>query len=232
MARVTYGALVVDLAGSIGGTTFQKNSSGAIARSRAYTPVNPSVLQSDRQLALCRFVALWPSLTVIQKTAWNDLAAAHLKINDWGVSSRVSGYQWFIAYNLNGYTQGYPAYLVPEAYYLVPPMEYFTLSANASKFDIDFHPTGNSAGTWTGVYATAPLRQSSIKLRKSTFLIDLIHISTETVVHIMDSYSNYFNITWADFYNSANATIVIRLKNFAEDTGYASPFTSNLITIG
>ena len=52
MARVEYGAIVTDLTGSIGGTTFQRNSSGAIARSRAYTPVNPSQQQSDGSLCL------------------------------------------------------------------------------------------------------------------------------------------------------------------------------------
>jgi hypothetical protein len=232
MARVTYGALITNIAGSIGGSTFQNNASGAIVRSKPFTPVNPSASQSARQLILTQLVALWPTLTNAQKTAWNNMAAAHLKINDWGSSVRVSGYQWFIAYNLNAYTQGDAPWLIPEAYSLVPPPNAFTLSAVADHFYINWPSPETMPGTWAAVFATQPMRQSSIKLRKSTFFIKLYHASAITQLDIVNDYCNYFNLVWNSFIASTNCSIIIRQKYYNEDTGFASPFTSALIQIG
>lgn len=231
MARVTYGALVTDLAGSIAGTTFQKNTSGAIARSRAYTPVNPSVQQSVRQLALIQFVALWSTLTVTQKGLWNSLAAAHNKINDWGSYIKLSGYQWFISYNLNAFTQDQGPWLTPDAYILVDPVPAFTLFTDADEFLINFGAPVSFPGTYAGIYATVPLKQSNIKLRKSTFLLTCWLTGTTQYIDITALYEALFNITWSTFFASSECAIIVRMKNFAEDTGYASPFTSALIQI-
>jgi hypothetical protein len=231
MARVTYGALVTDLAGSIAGTTFQKNASGAIARSRAYTPVNPSIQQSDRQLAMIQFVALWSTLTLIQKTAWNDLAAAHNKINDWGNYTKLSGYQWFISYNLNAFTQNQGPWLTPEAYVLVDPVPAFTLFTDNDEFLIDFGGVESFPGTYAGIYATVPMRQTSIKLRKSTFLLTCWATENTQYIDLTALYENLFNVTWADFFADSECSIIVRMKNFQEDSGYASPFTSNIIMI-
>jgi hypothetical protein len=231
MARVTYGALVTDLKGSIGGTTFQQNASGSIARSRAYTPVNPSSKQSARQLILTQLVALWSTLTVAQQNAWNALAAAHYKINDWGSNTRVTGYQWFLSYNLNAYTQGDPAWLTPDAYTLVDPVPAFTLAIDATHFYINFAAPAAFPGTYAGIYCTVPLRQTSIQLRKSTFLIWLWPTSNTSQIDITSHFASYFNITWANFWNTAKCALIVRMKNFQEDSGFASPFTSALIKI-
>ncbi len=234
MARVTYGALVTDLAGSIGGITFQKNSSGAIARSRASTPVNPSIQQSTRQLALIQLVALWATLTLTQKTAWNDLAKDHNKINDWGRSVKVSGYQWFISYNLNAFNQDLGPYLIPAEYVSVDPVEQFTLTADVDGLYINFDPGVGPFGQYWGIYATVPMRQTSIKLRKSTFLLQMYDPAPGpiTQIDITTWYEELFNIVWPDFFSSAQAAIIVRMKNTWEDGGYVSPFTSNIILIG
>lgn len=231
MARVTYGALVTDLAGSIAGTTFQQNASGSIARSRAYTPVNPSIQQSSKQLALIQFVALWSTLTSIQRTAWNDLAAAHNKINDWGNYTKLSGYQWFLSYNLNAFTQDQGPWLTPEAYILVDPVPAFTLFADADEFLIDFGEVVPFPGTYAGIYCTVPMRQTAIKLRKATFLLTCWATENTQYIDITSLFEALFNITWADFYSSAECALIVRMKNFAEDTGYASPFTSNILLL-
>jgi len=232
MATVTYGALVTELTGSIAGTTFQQNASGGIARSRPYTPVNPSAEQSERQLAMFRLVAYWPTLSIANRTLWNNLAAAHNKINDWGNYKKLSGYQWMISYNLIAFTQQQAPWPYPQAYTLVDPVPAFTLSADATKFDIDFAVPASFPGTYAGIYVTAPMRLSSLKLRKSTFLLWLWPTYNTSVIHIKDLYQAFFNLTWADFYAASQCFIIVRMKNFAEDTGYGSPFTSALIKIG
>ncbi|GAH25550.1 unnamed protein product, partial [marine sediment metagenome] len=41
-----------------------------------------------------------------------------------------------------------------------------------------------------------------------------------------------FNVTWADFYASANCSIIIRLIHGIQTYGYCSPFTSAIVKIG
>jgi hypothetical protein len=232
MARVVYGSIVTDLAGSIGGTTFQMNSSGAIARSRAYTPVAPSPDQSVRQLALSRLVFRWPSVDLPDKQEWSDLAAAHTKLNDWGKSVKLNGYQWFLSYNLNRFTQGLAPVQTPDSFSLVDEVPPFIVDADADDIWIDFGSVQSFPGTYAGIYMTTPLRQTSINLRRSTFLIKLWTTENTRYITLTPWFEASFNIVWSTFYSTAQAALIVRMKNFHEDTGYASPFTSNILMIG
>lgn len=231
MAVVTYGALITDLRGSIGGTTFQNNASGAIARSRSYTPVNPSRQQSDRQLAMIQLVAYWAKLSAANKALWNALAVAHRKINDWGNYARLSGYQWFMSYNLNAFTLDQGPWDYPQSYILVDPPAAFNLVADHDHLYLDFGTPVAFPGTYAGIYATVPMRQSAIKMRKSTFLLSVWATTNTQYIYIEDEYAALFNVIWSDFYDNSECSIIVRMKNFAEDTGFASPFTSNIIQI-
>lgn len=232
MARVTYGSLITELKGSIGGSTFQQNASGSIVRSRPFTPVNPSALQSAQQLVLIKLVALWGSVSIANKALWAALAVSHDRVNDWGNSVHLSGYQWFLSYNLICASQGIAFQLNPQAFVVADPPSQFTLSADVDGLYIDWAAPESFPGTFSGIFATVPLRQTSIKLRKSTFLINLWATGNTSQIDITAWYESTFNITWADFYTDSQAAIIVRMKNYLEDTGYASPFTSNIIMIG
>ncbi len=96
MALVKFGGGVTQMSGSIGGTTFARNSSGNYARART-TPVNP---QSSRQTAVRASLAFladaWSQdLTPAQRDAWRDYASAVVMTNRLGESTFHSGYNHF-----------------------------------------------------------------------------------------------------------------------------------------
>lgn len=100
MALVKFGAGVVQMSGSIGGTTFARNSSGNYARSRT-TPVNP---QSSRQTAVRASIAFlaaaWSStLSQAQRDAWKDYAAAVVMSNRLGEATFISGFNHYLRSN-------------------------------------------------------------------------------------------------------------------------------------
>jgi hypothetical protein len=231
MALVTYGALVTELKGSIGGTTFQKNKAGNTARSRAYVPCNASQLQSNQQALLLQLIALWPTLSVANKTSWNTLATNYLHYDDWGVGRRLSGYQWFLAYNLNQMRYEGVYSLFPQAYTMVYNPQQFTLTASATTFNIHMSPAYTPPFNHFLIFATPPLRQSNIKLKKNAFFLNDFVITTFTDLNIRTYYENYFGVNWNTLYTSGNASIIVRIKNMAEDTGYVSAFTSAIIQI-
>jgi len=231
MARVTYGALITDLAGSIGGVTFQKNSSGSIAKLRNKTPLNPSLAQSDQQVTLASLVAMWPTLSQAYQDNWAALAAAHTHFNAWGDEKTLNGFQWFMSCNLNLISAGWDPIEDAPAYASISPPNDFTLSADSDDFDIDIALGWNPGDDKILIYATPPLRQTSLKLRRSLFLLDSYTGGNITNRDIRVKYEAMFNLTWADFYASAACNIIVRAKQVEEDTGMASYFNSAILKI-
>lgn len=231
MARVTYGPLVTELAGSIGGVTFQKNSSGSIARLKSKQPLNPSLAQSDQQVTLAALVSHWPALNETEKTSWNDLAAAHTHFTPWGEEKTLNGFQWFMSCNLNNLSCGWPVLDTAPAYASISPPNTFTLSADADNFDINIAAGWNPGTSKILIYATPPLRQSSIKLRRSLFLLDSYTGGNITNRDIKVVYEALFGITWSTFYPAAECNIIVRAKLVEYLTGMASYFESALLNI-
>lgn len=100
MALIKLGAGVLQISGSIGGTTFARNRSGSYIRQRTI-PVNPN---SPRQLAarnnIQALTQSWnANLTPAQRQGWG-LYADHVNVlNRLGETISLSGYNMFIRSN-------------------------------------------------------------------------------------------------------------------------------------
>lgn len=144
MALVRYGAGVVQMSGSIAGTTFARNKSGNYARART-TPVNPS---SDRQESVRASIAAlsdrWSNtVTAVQRTAWNLYASSVAMKNRLGEVIFLSGYNHYLRSNsilkLIGETEidaGPVIFELPEQ----DPLFAFTASEAAQTIDYVFDP--------------------------------------------------------------------------------------------
>jgi hypothetical protein len=232
MARVTYGAAITELTGSIGGITFQRNSSGTIARFRPGKGVNPSPGQSTQQYRLGFFVYLWSTLSLAQKTTWDDLAAAHDNTNPWGVTKHLNGFQWFIHCNLNLIQIGEsPLYEAPAFDTILAPGSFY-LIADAS--DLKIHPTSSWSpdSDWICVYFSSPIKSSSLLLRKSTFYATKTHGFESANFYITAYWESLFNLDWTAFYNSAQCNLLVRARRIQHLTGLSSMYTSAIIKIG
>ena len=210
MARVTYGSMITELAGSIGGTTFQKNSSGNIARAKPKTIVNPSNKQSSRELMLGYLASVWSSLTLSQKQGWSDLAFNNTHYDPYGKVTQLNGFQQFQSNNINlsvisqNYIPDAPAYLLPT-----PPGS-FTLHFSATQIYLEFDAPYDPSPYTFVLYVTPPLRQSNLNTRKSTFLLTGGTWTSSTVFDITAPYLAYFNIFYPQFISSVDCTIIAR----------------------
>jgi hypothetical protein len=231
MARVTYGSLVTALAGSIGGTTFQLNNSGNIARSKAHTSTTNSNFQSSHQNLLVQLVAKWPTLTSAYKAQWNALAASGARTNVWGESKVITGYQYFIAYNLYYYTV-HSSFVSIHATKIIPPsISQFTLSATPTTFDLVWTVPPPLHSGIILIYATPPLRQNNIKLRRAVFFLKQQGAFSTTSISILSEYVTEFNLDWNELVTSGNCCIIVRVLQIGFSNGYVSPYTSALIQI-
>jgi len=230
MARVTYGSGITELAGSIGGVTYQKNASGNIAKLRSNPIVNPTSRQAVHQNNMARLVAFWPTLSQADKDAWNDLAAAHLHTTPWGESKKLSGYQWFLKCNLIRFKYTSVVRATPADWYDIPPPNQFIIETSPTYIRAAWAP--DHEGYELLGYISLPLKQSSLKLRRSLFYVKKFQsLASLTNWDFTSVFESLTNVTWADFYASANCHIIIRIISSYLGGGYTSAFTSAIIKI-
>lgn len=231
MARVTYGALVTELAGSIGGITFQKNSSGNIARLRSKKPLNPTQEQSNNQVAITQLVAYWSTISQANKDTWNVLAAAHNHFTPWSEEKTLNGFQWFLSCNRNMYILGLSPYPTAPAYVSVDPGPAFTISLSATYIKLVFDSPVTLTTENIIIYATPPIRHSSIKLRRPLILLNILPVGVYSEVDLTSDYESAFNLTWADIYSSSVLNIILRNKLVKLASGLSGIFTSQIAQI-
>lgn len=101
MALVKYGAGIIQMLGSVGGTTFARNPCGNYARARTKPrdPMNP--LQMVVRDCMANLTARWSTtLTPEQRTAWGDYAKGQVMTNRLGEACYHSGFNHFIRSNM------------------------------------------------------------------------------------------------------------------------------------
>jgi hypothetical protein len=232
MARVIYSYPVSEIIGSIGGITFQHNSSGKIARSKPNMTVNPSPAQALQHGKISTLVALWPTLTIAEKTSWTTNLAGHLHVTPWGESKTLNGYQWFLSCNLNLLLADIAARKTAPSWSVIAPPVAFTLTYNSNNLYFGFGDTYSVIPNYLFIYLTLPLRQSSIKLRRSLFLVSVNKTLNDSYLIVTSEFENLAHVIWTDFYSSAHANLIGRIIVVEAGTGLASSFTSSITKVG
>lgn len=106
---IKFGGGVVDARGSIAGSTFSRNRSGAYARARV-KPVNPnSDRQSDiRAIMSLTSAAYLDSASSVQRAEWGVFASNMPEKNKLGEDIRLSGFNQFVKTNVAARNAGLP----------------------------------------------------------------------------------------------------------------------------
>lgn len=101
MAKVKYGALMVDARGKVGGTVFSRSAQGATMRNKV-TPVNPrSAAQQAARTMLSVYSAQWRMLLQAQRNAWEQARKNFPRKDQFGDVKILSAQQLFVSLNSN-----------------------------------------------------------------------------------------------------------------------------------
>lgn len=138
------GPLASAVAGSIGGTTFQRHTAGTIARSKPLPTLVRTSWSSTRRQFLATLAGRWRGLTDIQRALWLQQANNQPTHNRFGVQIPNRGYWLFCQCNLNAYTFGGSFQTTPSTVPTWPLMGAVTLTADLpSTLSLDialYHP--------------------------------------------------------------------------------------------
>jgi len=103
MARITYGAIVTDIRGSVGGTTFQRNSYGYTVKNKPNQVRVMSEYQRSIRAALTFVTQAWQLLSPSNRSAWNSWAVTNPFPSKHNSGSNLTGFAYFVRFNVNRY---------------------------------------------------------------------------------------------------------------------------------
>lgn len=194
-ALILFGGGVSELRGSIGGTTFSRNSSGAYARNRT-KPVNPNTTKQSNMRALFATIAQsWRTLTNSQRITWNSLAPTFPRVNRLGQTVPLTGFQLFQKCNTNNIVCGHAFVNVIESVD-TPNIQYIdsvTVDRSANTMIISAEDATVNTDTSFRVYATAPRSAGSKFAGPSEY--KLIHVEpADNDLNTMDLHASYIAV--------------------------------------
>jgi hypothetical protein len=189
MARVTYGGGITNFAGSIAGTTFQKTRSGNIARTRTTRPSRTTEKMAETQLSTFDLLRLWRELTFTNQLAWNSFAALHTRIDPYGRTTILSGYNWFISINSNRLLCGTAAAVTPPTYTLPTPPDSLFLQADADLLSITYEMHATPVNTKLVILTTPAF------IGTKTSYVPLLRL-TEVITPLIDD-EHYITASWS-----------------------------------
>lgn len=194
MARITYGIVVTNIKGSIGGTTFSSNRAGSIAKARLTGRRRLSPGQSSSLSASMSVTNAWNALSYAEKTVFNDYAIANTFTDRFGTVKTLTGFQWYkqlsqASFYFTGvYLTAPPVYSFPAA------LPSFEVLSQAGVLLVKWSTPIDPAVTKIYVYATPPIRGIANNQSATYKQLDVRALDTTSEFDVASKWSEVFGI--------------------------------------
>lgn len=99
MAKIILGALVSNIAGSVGGTTFKRTPNGIVMMNKNRGASRSSILQNNRVSQIASIFQRWKTLNGTNKSAWNEYSKTMQFPDKFGNLKNLSGRQLYTKLN-------------------------------------------------------------------------------------------------------------------------------------
>jgi hypothetical protein len=137
MARIKYSAIVDNIRGTIGGTTFQNNAYGFTAKKKPNIIIPNTPSQKRQQLYLSKAVRSWVSLTPAERTDWETWASTYPQYAKNNPSAQLSGQAVFTKVHVIRFMCGYTLLTAPN--YIAYPPDTISVTCTLAAGDLDLH---------------------------------------------------------------------------------------------
>lgn len=231
MANVRHGGGVVEMRGSIAGTTFSRNGFGAYTRARV-KPINPAtVFQMSVRSNLSAISKRWgTTLTEGQRMAWNEAGKLFGTLNKLGENVLMSGIALYQRLNLAMLNAGETYVDDPPVTLDVPAASSVVLTATAGTPDVlTFNVLPVPPGAPIVLYLTAtPQFTPGRSFVKNDYRFIGISTDVTNPVDIVALWKTRFDD--ADF--AAGMKIGVGVAYLNTDSGALSPAVTQSVIIG
>ena len=216
MAKIKFGALMVDARGKLGGHVFSKNRSGSYLRTKV-TPVNgQTTYQTAVRAAFGAISAQWSGLTQAARDAWNGAVEDWQRTDIFGDIKNPSGKALYQRLNNQLQAAGLAAVGLPPAKLGMPDAVITEAAIDLTADTVEFTDRTIAAGTQVVVFATAPLSQGTKFVKNRLRQIGAYPADTMAAGDVYDDYVAKFGAPLA------GQNIFFGVK-YVLATGQASP---------
>jgi hypothetical protein len=231
MASITYGSIITDIKGSIGGISYQSNGGGKIARLRP-SPINrASFGQNAVRNKFNTVVASWGQTSLAQKQAWAALALAHPTTGYYGAVKQLNGFQLFN--QLNSYrlitgsaiSLNAPSYQTP----VVPPL--YILNLQPSYCYWALQPTSILNNYFYLLYTSLPIGVAVPKNRTNMKLTKIIAPFTGNQINFLSEYLTTHKLSAMPVNNGVNRYIHCYLATLTNNALWPSAFNRQVFQL-
>lgn len=217
-ALILFGGGVSELRGSIGGTVFSRNSSGAYARNRT-KPVNPNTTKQNMVRVLFSTVAQhWRTMSESDRLTWNTLSPTFTRLNRLGQSIPLTGFQLFQKCNSNLKSCGHA--IVNVIGDVSTPVQQLVddiiLAWGASQMEIQAEDGAVASDCFVRVYATAPRSAGSKFAGPSEYKLIKV-LATGDDFNSYDLYNDYVSVFGT--YTAANLVVGFKFDSVNSGNG-------------
>jgi len=225
MARVVYSVPVSELIGSIGGTTYQSNNSGFIARSKPFNRKKRNTNQSEYKLNLYTLSQLYRDLSAADKNSWSAFALANPHINHWNMSKTCTGLNWFININSFNLLLSNPIVNTAPAYTLPTALPVMTATITATNIDLNSAAALGLATEQVYIFATPPLPSSIPTPRNAFRLIQISQADVALPLDLAALWSSRFGLSVGSDLFTPDNKVIIAVTKILTASGVQLPFS-------
>ena len=225
MAKIKFGAMMVDASGKLGGQVFAKNRGGSYIRTKT-TPLNP---QTTAQMSIRGIFAsissAWSTLTDVQRNSWNNFVGDYARTDVFGDLRNPSGKNLFQRLNQNLAISGQSLIDVCTTPSEVPFADVVSAVGSVGSGTLEVATAGDTTGSKVVVWATPQLSQGTKFVKNKLRQIEAFAGGSAITADIYNSYVAKFGAAS----EGANIYIGVRVINA---NGQASPLEVIKATIG
>lgn len=222
MARATYGNIITDLKGSIGGFTFQHNGVAKIVhlkqRPRPRFSTKISVSHNDFFL----LSQSWKALSRSEQAQWAAFALSYPKYDQFNKEHNMTGYNWYLSINKNLKTVGSEILRVPPTYTSPTTLTNFRFVVNGNGIYIISSSSLDITGYNLLLFTTAPVNFSSYNIQGSYRLTKIISTNPISQVNITSDWNSVHGLTFKDLISNCNFKIFCYVFLVDTTTGLTS----------
>lgn len=216
MAKIKFGAMMVDASGKLGGQVFAKNRGGSYIRTKT-TPLNP---QTSAQMGVRGLFASissgWSSLTEQGRQSFNNLVTDYARTDVFGDTRNPSGKSLYQRLNQNLVISGQALIsecVLPSA---VPFANLVSAVLDSGAGTLNVETNGDTTGATIVVWATPPLSAGTKFVKNKLRQLEYATGEDGAVIDIATSYIAKFG----NFQDTDNIYVGVRVINA---NGQASP---------
>ena len=99
MANIKLGAIITDIAGSVGGSTFRRTPAGIILYNKQGTQIKSAFAKNSVKNKLGNILSMWNTLQQSDKDFWNEKATLYTFPDKFGTLKNLTGRQLFTKLN-------------------------------------------------------------------------------------------------------------------------------------